>query len=154
MYIPASRVALDRGTEIKPFQKTLFDRLRDLADSKFCYLIISLPLTLPLSLCFSSSEHNLVKEINDEAEIEISHEQISDWFYQGNRMVWNYLAPKTCGYFTLDNPIRQFCIETLLSKWFDWAILLAIIGNSLFIAANNPLDTHNESVSLWMRLSV
>jgi hypothetical protein len=88
-----------------------------------------------------------VKEINDEDEIEVSHEQISDWFYEGNAVVWNYLAPKTCGYFTLENPIRRFCIETLLSSWFDWAILLAILGNSLFIAANNPLDNKNEEVS-------
>jgi hypothetical protein len=49
MYVPASRVALDRGLEIKPFQKTLFDRLRDLADSKL--LSLFLPLTTP-SLLF------------------------------------------------------------------------------------------------------
>jgi hypothetical protein len=140
MYVPASRVALDRGNEIKPFQKTLFDRLRDLADSKYIF-----------SPCLSRSEslppeHNLVNEIGNEDEVEISHETIGNWFNEGNNLVWNYLEETSLGIFPLDSVIRQYCVKALLHKWFDTIILLAILGNSLFLAANNPLDQKNQEV--------
>jgi hypothetical protein len=140
MYVPASRVALDRGNEIKPFQKTLFDRLRDLADSK------PSPFTLVQTQSSHSSEHNLVNEIGDEDELQISHETIGNWFSDGNVLVWNYLEETTLGLFPLDSRIRQFCVNALLHRWFDTIILLSILGNSLFLAANNPLDQKNEEV--------
>lgn len=51
---------------------------------------------------------------------------------------------------TLDNPIRKFCVHAMLNKWFDRIILLAICGNALTLAADNPLDDSNDDIFIVM----
>lgn len=93
-------------------------------------------------------EHNLVNDIDEEEEYKITYEQMSTWFSQGNNIVWNHLEHVSLGLFTLDNPIRCMFIEFMLNKWFDRIVLCSIIGNALCLAANNPLDSHGDSVSI------
>lgn len=97
-----------------------------------------------------STEHNLGNEIGDEEQVQISHETIGNMFSEGNNLVWNYLEETTLGLFPLDSGIRQFCVKAMLNKWFDRIVLLAILGNSLFLAADNPLDEKNEQVVITL----
>jgi hypothetical protein len=77
---------------------------------------------------------------------EITPEKISTWFYEGNKNVWDVLVDNSLYIFTLQNPIRKLCVTMLLNEWFDRVILFAIIGNSLFLAADNPLNNNHEMV--------
>jgi hypothetical protein len=61
--------------------------------------------------------------------------------------VFTVLDENSLNFFNLDHPIRELCIEFMLSKWFDRIVLLAVIGNALFIAANDPLHDKDEMVN-------
>jgi len=124
MYIPAARSSINTGIEVKPYQKPLIDRLRDLAE-----------------------KHNLIaSELEEGSQAVITSEQVSTWFYEGNPNVWSVMDETTLYCFPLESPIREFCINAMLHSWFDRMILLSIIGNALFLAADNPLDDNNKTM--------
>lgn len=146
MYIPASREAITRGPELKPFQKSLYDRLTELAESK-CSIKINMDrLTL-----ISYQEHSLVNaELDGGASKSITPEQISDMFSDGDVRVWTYLDEYSLNMFSLDHSLRQFCVDLILHSWFDRFILLSIIMNALFLAADNPLDNSHQIVCTYL----
>ena len=55
-----------------------------------------------------------------------------------------------CHGITLENPIRIFCVDAMLHKWFDRTILIAIFANALTLAADNPLDETNDNIFIIM----
>ena len=52
--------------------------------------------------------------------------------------LWSKVKPKSLFIFGRYNPIRNFCIELTRHKWFKNFILVAILVNSVFLAADQP----------------
>lgn len=50
--------------------------------------------------------------------------------------------------FAPEHPIRAFCIKVSTNKWFNWFILLVIIVNAAFLAANDPLKGKKEGFNV------
>lgn len=76
----------------------------------------------------------------------ITPENVSTWFYEGNANVWDILPEDSLYIFSLKNPIRILFVNILLNEWFDRFLLMAIITNAIFLAANNPLKDNNTRV--------
>lgn len=116
----------DNANTIQPYQKPLVDRLTEIATRNKVHID---DIYVP-----------------PEEEKTISAETVGNWFYTGSLAVWTVLPPYSLLFFSLDNPIRRGCVNIMLLPWFDRIILLSIILNALFLAADNPLNNNNSHV--------
>jgi hypothetical protein len=77
---------------------------------------------------------------------------VGELFFEGDKIVWNYLDKHSLGYFSLENPIRAACVHIMLNKWFDRFIFLSICANAAMLAADNPMNDDNDELFVTMEI--
>lgn len=77
---------------------------------------------------------------------------VSELFFEGDKLVWRHLDEHSLGYFDLDNRIRQVCVYAMLNKWFDRIIFLSICANAFVLAADNPLNNEHDGMFMIMEI--